>query len=132
MWNSFLRIKQLGADLQRDTSNERYLYDAGQLRSIWESTRNAFLEDQGFEKASNDLINTSLLWLLGKQQQYSGNVYLEKIENNGIYLNEASWACLEVMADYLCYGNPLIAPNEIESFVWTIRQNAFEPSASGK
>jgi hypothetical protein len=105
-----------------------YLHDVGQLRMICETLRNNELEKFGFDKISNDLIKKSLGWLLEKQKQYSGEIYLEKIENNAIYLSEVAFACLDVATEYLCLGKPLIPHNEIDAFVWSARQNAFQPA----
>ena len=107
---------------------KEYLNDVGQLRMLWEMIRNDMSEKEGFDKTSDHLLSSALGWIAEKQSEYTGDIYLEKIENNAVYLSEASFACLDVATEFLCQGKPIIDQQEIQPFVWSIRQNAFEPA----
>ncbi len=76
------------------------------------------------------LMQQAVSWLFEKLELYYGlsEMYLEKLEDNAVYLSEASWACLDVAAEYLCKGQPLIPLGEVGIFVWSIRHRAFHPS----
>ena len=75
--------------------------DVEQLRMLWENIRNNIQDEYGIEKLCSDLFKMSIGWLTEKQNIYKNEKYLEKIENNAVYLNEAASACIKILTEYL-------------------------------
>ncbi len=108
---------------------KEYINNEGQLRLLWDTIRVNMERVMGFKEIDNFVIQGPLKWIIDKQNQFRGDEYLMKIENNAIYLSEASSACLDVTTDYLCHkGKFKIPQQEIQSFVYSIRQNAIQPA----
>ncbi len=87
-------------------------YDTGKLQRLFDYIVNTTEEQQ-----VNRVRVIAEEFVQKKRKDYQGNDYVVQIEKNAIYLSEGTLAVNSAMLKYLVYGEPLLRPNEVDSFV---------------
>ncbi|MEI7847401.1 MAG: hypothetical protein WCK35_16495 [Chloroflexota bacterium] len=96
------------------------------VRTMMDQIANNLQEHRGYLKDDNSLAERVLQWFLGKQEQYRHADYLEKFQDQAVYLHEGSLVSMDIAREFLCRGYPVLSNNEVDSYISGIRQNAFQ------
>lgn len=83
------------------------------------------LENGGFRSYVEQVHQESQEYLLTKKRNYSGSAYLEQLENNVVYLAEASSHVIRETAKYVCYGTPRLSAEMVPEYVQDLRSGVF-------
>jgi len=88
-----------------------------QFHGFLETLRLEIERIQGYDELTASTLDAALGWLVEKQNNFTGEAYLDQIEKNAVYFYELASICNLDSSKYLFLGQPILTAEEVEPFV---------------